>query len=63
MDVTEEGDLYCSVTLPSVICATHGGGTGLPHQQECLKLLGCEGTGKARKLAEKQFGPLPEITV
>lgn len=52
LDVTEDGDLYCSVTLPSVICATHGGGTGLPHQQECLKLLGCEGKGKARKLAE-----------
>ena len=52
MDVTPEGDLYFSCTLPSVICATKGGGTGLATQSECLKLLGCEGAGKARKLAE-----------
>jgi hydroxymethylglutaryl-CoA reductase (NADPH) len=52
MDITADGDLYFSVTLPSVICATKGGGTGLATQTECLKMLGCEGTGKARKLAE-----------
>lgn len=52
METTAEGDLYFSVTLPSVICATKGGGTGLPTQQECLRLLGCEGQGQARKLAE-----------
>lgn len=52
LDLSEDGDLYYSVTLPSVICATHGGGTGLPTQRECLALLGCEGKGKARKLAE-----------
>jgi hydroxymethylglutaryl-CoA reductase (NADPH) len=48
----ENGDYYWSVTLPAVICATHGGGTGLPTQRECLELLGCYGTGKADKLAE-----------
>lgn len=52
MDITSEGDLYLSCTLPSVICATKGGGTGLATQSECLKMLGCEGDGKARKLAE-----------
>ena len=51
-DLADNGDLYYSVTLPSVICATHGGGTGLPTQRECLALLGCVGQGKARKLAE-----------
>jgi len=50
--LTEEGDYYWSVTLPAVICATHGGGTALPTQRECLELLGCRGTGKADKLAE-----------
>ncbi|MGD8358011.1 MAG: hydroxymethylglutaryl-CoA reductase [Lysobacterales bacterium] len=50
--LTEEGDYYWSVTLPAVICATHGGGTGLPTQRECLELLGCRGAGKADKLAE-----------
>ena len=40
------------MTLPALICATHGGGTGLPTQRECLEMLGCIGTGKADKLAE-----------
>jgi hydroxymethylglutaryl-CoA reductase (NADPH) len=48
----ENGDYYWSVTLPAVICATYGGGTGLPTQRECLELLGCYGTGKADKFAE-----------
>lgn len=52
LDLTDNGDLYYSVTLPSVICATHGGGTGLPTQRECLAMLGCVGKGKAKKLAE-----------
>jgi hydroxymethylglutaryl-CoA reductase (NADPH) len=46
------GDYYWSVTLTSLIVATYGGGTSLPTQRECLELLGCYGTGKARKLAE-----------
>ena len=48
----DNGDYYWSVTLPAVICATHGGGTGLPTQRECLEMLGCVGSGKADKLAE-----------
>jgi hydroxymethylglutaryl-CoA reductase (NADPH) len=48
----ENGDYYWSVTLPAVICATYGGGTGLPTQRECLELLGCYGAGKADKFAE-----------
>ncbi len=52
LDLTDDGDLYYSITLPSVICATHGGGTNLPTQRECLQMLGCVGKGKAKKLAE-----------
>jgi hydroxymethylglutaryl-CoA reductase (NADPH) len=48
----DNGDYYWSITLPSVIIATHGGGTGLATQRECLELLGCTGTGSAKKLAE-----------
>jgi hydroxymethylglutaryl-CoA reductase (NADPH) len=48
----DNGDYYWSVTLPAVICATHGGGTGLPTQHECLEILGCCGTRKADKFAE-----------
>jgi hydroxymethylglutaryl-CoA reductase (NADPH) len=48
----DNGDYYWSITLPSLIVGTHGGGTGLATQGECLALLGCSGNGKARKLAE-----------
>lgn len=51
-ELTPDGDLYLSITLPSLIVATHGGGTGLPTQRECLELLGCYGRGGVRKLAE-----------
>jgi hydroxymethylglutaryl-CoA reductase (NADPH) len=51
-EVLPNGDYYVSVTIPSLIVATYGGGTGLPTQQECLELLGCSGKGKVQKLAE-----------
>jgi hydroxymethylglutaryl-CoA reductase (NADPH) len=47
-----DGSYYWSVTLPALIVATYGGGTGLPTQRECLEMLGCYGTGKVHKLAE-----------
>jgi hydroxymethylglutaryl-CoA reductase (NADPH) len=46
------GDYYWSVTLPSLIVASYGGGTGLGTQRECLEMLGCYGNGKADRLAE-----------
>ena len=49
---TQEGDLYYSITLPSLIVATYGGGTGLATQRECLELMDCYGSGKVNKLAE-----------
>jgi len=51
-EVVEGGDLYASVTLPSLTVATVGGGTGLGTGRECLEMLGCFGAGKAPKLAE-----------
>ena len=51
-EVTTEGDLYASVTLPALIVATVGGGTGQGTARECLNLLGCAGSGGALKLAE-----------
>lgn len=51
-ELTAEGDLSASVTLPSLSVATVGGGTGLGTSAECLDMLGCRGTGGARKLAE-----------
>ena len=51
-ELTPERDLYISLTIPSLIVATYGGGTGLATQQECLALLGCVGRGKVNRLAE-----------
>jgi len=51
-EVTKEGDYYYSITIPSLIVATYGGGTGLATQKECLDLLGCHGKGKVNKFAE-----------
>ena len=45
-ELRENGDYYYSVTIPSLIVATYGGGTGLPTQRECLELLGCYGAGQ-----------------
>ena len=50
-EVIDDG-LYLAITLPSLIVATYGGGTGLPTQSECLAMLGCTGPGKVNKLAE-----------
>ena len=51
-DVTPNEDLYFSITIPSLIVATHGGGTSLATQHECLAILGCDGPGNVNKLAE-----------
>ena len=51
-ELREGNDLYLSITLPSLIVATRGGGTGLATQGECLRMLGCEGPNTVMKLAE-----------
>ncbi|GAB6093875.1 hydroxymethylglutaryl-CoA reductase [Desulfatiferula olefinivorans] len=56
VEKTPSGDYYFSITLPSLIVATHGGGTGLSTQREYLELLGCHGPGKAPKFTELVAG-------
>lgn len=51
-EITSLGDLYISLTIPSLIVATHGGGTGLATQRECLEILRCYGKGNVNRLAE-----------
>jgi hydroxymethylglutaryl-CoA reductase (NADPH) len=51
-ELLADGSYYYSITIPALIVATYGGGTGLPTQRECLELLGCYGSGKVCKLAE-----------
>ena len=52
LQLDEQGDLYCSLIMPSLVIGTVGGGTDLPQQHECLELIDCAGPGKVRKLAE-----------
>lgn len=51
-EIDKNGDLYMSITIPALIVATYGGGTGLPTQRECLEVMGCYGSGKVMKFAE-----------
>ncbi|GAC12671.1 hydroxymethylglutaryl-CoA reductase [Aliiglaciecola lipolytica] len=51
-EITADGDYYFSVTIPSLVVATYGGGTGLATQRECLETLGCYGKGGVNKFAE-----------
>jgi hydroxymethylglutaryl-CoA reductase (NADPH) len=51
-ELRDGGDYYYSVTIPSLIVGTYGGGTGLATQRECLEMLDCYGDGKVRKFAE-----------
>lgn len=51
-ELTPQKDLYISLTIPSLIVATYGGGTALATQRECLEILGAYGPGKVNRLAE-----------
>jgi hydroxymethylglutaryl-CoA reductase (NADPH) len=51
-EITPGGDLYLSLTIPSLIVATYGGGTGLATQRECLEVMGCYGKDRVNKFAE-----------
>jgi hydroxymethylglutaryl-CoA reductase (NADPH) len=44
MEKTPEGDLYMSVTMPSIEVGTVGGGTSLATQGACLDMLGVRGS-------------------
>ena len=58
-EITDDGQLYVSITMPSLEIGTLGGGMNLPTQKECLSILECQGFDKekppgsqAKKLAE-----------
>ena len=51
-ELTDDGDLYATVTLPGIMVGTVGGGTGLPSQRACLEILGLAGEGNSQALAE-----------
>ncbi len=51
-ELTPERDLYISITIPSLIVATYGGGVGLATQKECLQMMDCYGRDRVKKFAE-----------
>ncbi len=51
-ELMDNGDYYFSVTIPSLVVATYGGGTGLATQKECLEIMDCYGKNRVHKLAE-----------
>ena len=51
-EVTESGDLYVAVYLPSLEIGTVGGGTSVETQREALSIMDCYGSGKVKKFAE-----------
>lgn len=44
--------ILATLLLPSLVIGTVGGGTRLPSQADALRVLGCAGAGRARRLAE-----------
>ena len=46
------GTWAASVTLPSLLVGTVGGGSGQGTALECLSILGCVGDGQANAFAE-----------
>ncbi|MHC1600998.1 MAG: hydroxymethylglutaryl-CoA reductase (NADPH) [Candidatus Nezhaarchaeales archaeon] len=57
-EVTPEGDLYVSITMPSLEVGTIGGGTGLPTQREALAIMGCAGPGDPPGSNVKKFAEI-----
>ncbi len=58
-----DGDLYISVTLPSLEVGTVGGGTWLPTQSEALKIMGVYGSGDPPGTNAKKFAEIVAATV
>src|SRR5947208_16825312 len=48
----ENGDYYFSITIPALIVATYGGGTGRATQRECREMRACYGQGKGNQWGE-----------
>ena len=61
--VEDRGSAVVSVTLPALCVGTVGGGTHLPHQQECLALLGVAGSGNRPGAHAQAFAEIVAATV
>jgi len=50
-----DGNLWISCTMPSIEVGTVGGGTSLPAQSSCLKVVGCKGGASTPGANAKQL--------
>jgi len=57
-EVTPEGDLYISITMPSLEIGTVGGGTRVPTQREALSIMGVAGGGEPPGTNAKKFAEI-----
>ncbi len=57
-EVTPKGDLYVSVTMPSLEIGTVGGGTRIPTQREALGIMGVAGGGEPAGTNAKKFAEI-----
>ena len=57
-EVTPEGDLYISITMPSLEIGTVGGGTRVPTQREALSIMGVAGGGEPAGTNAKKFAEI-----
>ncbi len=53
LELTNEGDLHCSLTLPNLMVGTVGGGTRMPTARECLRIMRCEGSLEGKEQSAK----------
>ncbi len=56
LDVNGGGDLHATLTLPSLLLGSVGGGSGQGTALEALRVMGCAGPGKVITLAEIAAG-------
>ncbi|USG99124.1 hydroxymethylglutaryl-CoA reductase (NADPH) [Thermococcus argininiproducens] len=57
-EVTPKGDLYISITMPSLEIGTVGGGTRVPTQREALTIMGVAGGGEPPGTNAKKFAEI-----
>jgi hydroxymethylglutaryl-CoA reductase (NADPH) len=53
LELTSQGDLHCTLTLPNLIVGTVGGGTRMPTARECLRIMRCEGSVSGKEQSAK----------
>jgi hydroxymethylglutaryl-CoA reductase (NADPH) len=62
-EVTPKGDLYISITMPSLEIGTVGGGTRVPTQREALSIMGVAGGGDPPGTNAKKFAEIVACAV